>query len=70
MLLLNTVYGLVMTLMVLGGAILLGYPASWADADEFLIFWGGWTIGHVIYDIVAHWLVKYFNRDATITRLP
>jgi hypothetical protein len=57
--LLNIVYGLIIALMALGIAVLLGYGMAWY---EFLGLWVIWSVGHIIYDTIAYWLVKFFNR--------
>ncbi len=67
MILLNIIYGLIMSL-----AFVLTYMLFKSSTDfpemVFLHIWSAWTLGHIVYDAVAYRVVKFFNRTDDVYR--
>lgn len=67
MVLLNILYGLIMSL-----AFVLTYMLFKLSSDfpemVFLHIWSAWTIGHIVYDAVAFQIVKLFNKKDDVYR--
>lgn len=67
MVLLNILYGLIMALVISLSSMLFFWSADFNEL-EFLGLWGVWTVGHIIYDLLAYRVVKLFNKDHDVYR--
>jgi hypothetical protein len=64
--LLNILYGFIMALVYSIGVMVWQQTLNFNEGI-FILMWGMWTMGHIIYDVLSHWLVDYFNRDKVYT---
>lgn len=67
MILLNILYGFVIALVAITGLAcykMINLHQSFSfDYESFFIIWIVWSGGHIVYDVAAHYLVKFFNRN-------
>lgn len=61
MVLLNILYGLILSFF-----LMIGYAGATGSMDfnerGFVALWAMWTVGHIVYDAVAYQVVKFFNK--------
>jgi hypothetical protein len=63
--LLNILYGFVAAVFLTFMIWFMGGPLHWSISA---LIWASWSSAHIIYELLAHWLVEYFNRDNVVTR--
>lgn len=65
MLLLNTVYGLVMSIAIWFAVWMMGGKVT---VEWLLLTWAVASVAATINDVIQHQLIKFFNRNNTVTR--